>query len=77
MTPFQWNEGGTDEAGTTASAFAFTEDDNGDASWGSVSSGSGDYPDHKIDDADRSWNLNMSIALGFIFYFPLKPSVGE
>ncbi|MCP4196076.1 MAG: hypothetical protein GY762_02910 [Proteobacteria bacterium] len=82
MTPFKWNAGGTDEAGQSASLFDYSEypvgsDNAGDAYWRTVSKGSGDYPDGKISDADRTWNLNMNIALGFIFYFPLKPRIED
>jgi outer membrane beta-barrel protein len=82
MTPFKWNAGGTDEAGQSASMFEYSEypvgsDNPGDAYWRTASKGSGDYPDGKIGDEDRTWNLNMNIALGFIFYFPLKPRIED
>ncbi len=77
MTPFKWNAGGTDEAGQSASKFEYSELENGDAYWKTTSSGSGDYPDQEIDGDDRTWNLNMNIAVGLIFYFPLKPRIDE
>jgi outer membrane beta-barrel protein len=76
MTPFKWNAGGTDEAGQAASTWNY-ENDNGDPTWAKRSSGDGDYPDGSIDKDDRQWNLNMSIALGVIFYFPLTPDITE
>jgi outer membrane beta-barrel protein len=77
MTPFKWNAGGTDEAGQSASMFEYSELPGGDAYWKTTSTGSGDYPNQKIGDEDRTWNLNMNIALGVIFYFPLKARIGE
>ncbi len=76
MTPFKWNEAGTDEAGQAASTWNYV-DNAGDPGWDVAAQGSGDYPDGKIGSADRTWNTNQSVALGFIFYLPTKPSIGE
>lgn len=72
MTPFKWNAGGTDESGNAAATWAKVGD-----RWIRQSTGKGDYPDSKINADDRSWNLNQSIALGAIFYFPFEPSYTE
>jgi hypothetical protein len=76
MTPFKWNAAGTDEAGQAAATWEYSEADNQPV-WDTEAKGSGDYPDGKINSEDRVWNLNQSIALGFIFYFPFDPSLGE
>ncbi|MCP4680088.1 MAG: hypothetical protein GY854_32265 [Deltaproteobacteria bacterium] len=76
MTPFKWNEAGTDEAGQAASTWNY-ENDSGEPAWDVAAQGTGDYPDGKIGEADRIWNTNQSVALGFIFYLPTKPSIGE
>jgi outer membrane beta-barrel protein len=77
MTPFKWNEGGSDEAGQSATLSEYVRAEAGSAEWARGAAGSGDYPDGKIGDEDRSWNLNMSIAIGFIFYLPLKPTIAD
>jgi hypothetical protein len=79
MTPFKWNAAGTDQAGQSASTWEYVEDPEnpGEPMWQPSSSGSGGYPDGSIGDDDKTWNLNQSIALGFIFYLPLDPSIGE
>ncbi|MCP4606956.1 MAG: hypothetical protein GY847_41670 [Proteobacteria bacterium] len=76
MTPFRWNEGGTDESGQAASTWKY-KNSAGDPAWSTKSTGSGDYPDGKIDDEDRVWNLNQSVAIGVIFYLPLTPKVSD
>lgn len=75
MSPFKWNPGGTDESGESASFWELNEAAD---TWNKVHGTSqGDYPDGIIDENDRQWNLNQSIALGFIFYFPFTPSITE
>lgn len=75
MTPFKWNPSGMDEAGQAGSQWVFNEQDE---RWEVEARGKkGDYPDGKIDDQDRQWNLNQSIALGFIFHFPFEPRISE
>lgn len=76
MTPFKWNAAGTDESGQAAARWKYAQDAAGDPTWQLESSGSGDYPNGEIGSEDRIWNLNMSIALGFIFYLPLTPRIG-
>ena len=75
MAPFKWNAGGTDEAGQPGAQWELTEDDDELAWEPTAGSGSGDYPDGNINKDDRTWNLNPSIALGFIFHYPLEPSI--
>ena len=29
------------------------------------------------DDKDRSWNSNQSVAIGFIFHFPMAPKITD
>jgi outer membrane beta-barrel protein len=77
VTPFKWNEGGTDESGKAGKQWELTEDQDGNVTWSPVSRGSGDYPDGNIDKKDRIWNSNQSIAIGFIFYFPFEPKIAE
>ena len=85
VTPFKWNEGGTDEAGSNGKKWSVADNDNGTPDddtddyiyWKADYKGNGDYPDGKINDKDRTWNANQSIALGFIFYFPLHPRITE
>ncbi len=76
MTPFKWNAAGTDEAGQAASTWDYV-DVNGEPGWTTTASGSGDYPDGKIGSEDKTWNLNQSVALGFIFYLPVDPRISE
>jgi len=81
IAPFKWNEGGTDESGKAGKTWELTEseDEEGNTvvSWTPTSKGSGDYPDGNIDKKDRIWNANQSIAIGFIFYFPLEPKIAD
>ncbi len=77
MTPFKWNVSGTDESGQAASEWEHVPSGGDVGSWETVSSGSGDYPDKQINDNDQVWELNQSIALGFIFYLPLSPKISN
>ena len=77
LAPFKWNSGGTDEAGQAGTQWELGSED-GDLLWTTTSKGKdGDYPDGNIDDQDMTWNSNQSIALGFIFHFPLEPSIAD
>jgi hypothetical protein len=77
IAPFRWNPGGTDEAGQAGDQWVLEEDDD-ELFWDSQPRGTeGDYPDGDITADDRTWNANQSIALGFIFYLPLEPSIAE
>jgi len=79
IAPFKWNAGGTDEAGQAGTEWQLTDEDcyaGEDVCWEPIAAGKdGDYPDGKINKADRTWNANQSIALGFIFHFPLEPEI--
>jgi outer membrane beta-barrel protein len=77
MTPFKWNAGGTDEAGQAASQWDYTNNEGEPESSSSARGSTGSYPDGRISDADKDWNPNMTISLGFIFYLPIDPSIGE
>ncbi len=80
IAPFKWNEGGTDEAGQAGTEWALNDEDcygDADVCWAPVANGKGDYPDGKINADDRTWNANQSIAIGFIFHFPLDPKITE
>ncbi len=89
MTPFKWNAAGADQAGQSASTWQYVcanydnpedcleSDEPGDPMWSTNAQGGGSYPDGRIGDDDKDWNLNQSIALGFIFYLPTKPSISE
>jgi outer membrane beta-barrel protein len=58
--PFKWNNSGTDEGGTNASRDA---DKNGE------------FPDGRIDDADRFFHFNQMFTLGLAFYLPFHSEV--
>jgi outer membrane beta-barrel protein len=78
VAPFKWNAGGTDEAGQAGTQWELAETDDGSLAWQTSSKGKdGDYPDGNIDDKDRTWNANQSIAIGFIFHFPFEPTVTD
>ncbi len=83
VTPFRWNAGGTDEAGQSGGEWeqmSIGEDDEGNPiyTWTySEGGGEGDYPDGRINKDDRKWNWNQSIAIGFLFHFPFKPSIAK
>jgi outer membrane beta-barrel protein len=77
LTPFKWNAGGTDEAGQSGTQWQRTRKSDGTYTWTTTNKSGGDYPDGNIDENDRTWNMNQSIALGVIFYFPLEPSIAE
>jgi len=77
VTPFKWNEAGTDESGKAGKQWELTENEDGTLSWTPTSRGAGDYPDGRINKQDRIWNSNQSISIGFIFYFPLAPKIAE
>jgi outer membrane beta-barrel protein len=77
IAPFKWNAGGTDEAGQAGDQWVLEEED-GELYWDSQPRGSeGDYPDGDITEDDRIWNANQSIAIGFIFHFPLDPTIAD
>lgn len=77
LAPFKWNSGGTDEAGQAGTEWELVEDEDDNVVWEPIKKGSGDYPDGNIDEHDRKWNSNQSIALGIIFHFPLEPTVAH
>jgi outer membrane beta-barrel protein len=60
--PFRWNTSGTDEGG-------LNEKRQPDKR--------GEFPDQKIDDADRSFQFNQMFTLGFAFYLPVHGEVTE
>ncbi|MBN2529519.1 MAG: hypothetical protein JXR76_24235 [Deltaproteobacteria bacterium] len=79
LAPFKWNAAGTDEAGQHGNQW-IVDDENGDGNldWVEYSpEGEGDYPDGKIDDADRTWNFNQSVIVGVVFNFPRTPRVTD
>lgn len=60
--PFRWNTSGTDEGGTNKSRI--TDD-------------SGEFPDGRITDADRTFQFNQMFGLGLAFYLPAKAKITE
>jgi outer membrane beta-barrel protein len=76
LTPFKWNEGGTDESGRAGKRWVLEDGADGPV-WVTKYGKAGDYPDGQITKDDRTWNANQSIALGFIFYFPLHPRIAN
>lgn len=77
LAPFKWNAAGTDEAGQPGNQWIVGEDGD-DTVWAEYSpSGDGDYPDKKIDEADRTWNSNQSVIIGFVLNFPRTPHITE
>lgn len=60
--PFRWNTSGTDEGGSNRSR---KPDDNGE------------FPDGKINEADRTFQFNQMFGLGFAFYLPGKAKITE
>jgi outer membrane beta-barrel protein len=60
--PFKWNNSGTDEGGTNEKR---QPDKNGE------------FPDGKIDDADRFFHFNQMFTLGLAFYLPVRSEVTE
>jgi outer membrane beta-barrel protein len=60
--PFRWNTSGTDEGGTNKQR----QPDN-----------SGEFPDGKINSADRTFQFNQMFGLGFAFYLPAKAKITE
>jgi outer membrane beta-barrel protein len=78
LAPFKWNEGGTDESGKAGKQWSLVKnEETNELYWKADSEGAGDYPDGNISKEDRIWKANQSIALGFIFYFPLKPRIAQ
>ncbi|MDD5307943.1 MAG: hypothetical protein PHU25_11535 [Deltaproteobacteria bacterium] len=86
LTPFKWNAGGTDEAGQSGTQWTCTgtggrpcskNEDDPNNKWTTTTKSGGDYPDGNIDSNDQTWNMNQSIAIGAIFYFPLEPSIAD
>lgn len=60
--PFKWNTSGTDEGGLNKKR-------RPDAS--------GEFPDGKITEADRTFQFNQMFGLGFAFYLPAKSKLTE
>lgn len=58
--PFKWNTSGTDEGGMNKSR---------------QPAKGGNFPDGKIDDADRDSHFNQMFRLGFAFYLPHKAKI--
>ncbi|MBN2340796.1 MAG: hypothetical protein JXX29_11425 [Deltaproteobacteria bacterium] len=77
LAPFKWNAAGTDEAGQPGNQWIVVND-NDETIWDEYSpSGEGDYPDGKIDDADRTWNANQSVIIGVVFNLPRTPKITD
>jgi outer membrane beta-barrel protein len=60
--PFRWNTSGTDEGGRNKNRDI---DD------------SGEFPDQRITEADRTFQFNQMFGLGFAFYLPAKAKITE
>jgi outer membrane beta-barrel protein len=60
--PFKWNTSGTDEGGSNRSR----KPDN-----------SGEFPDGRITEADRTFQFNQMFGLGLAFYLPAKAKITE
>jgi outer membrane beta-barrel protein len=60
--PFKWNTSGTDEGGRAKNRKL-------DAS--------GEFPDGRITEADRTFQFNQMFGLGFAFYLPAKSKLTE
>ena len=76
--PFKWNAGGTDESGKPGTQWRPVENENGEVVWQDYSPpGEGEYPDGKIDDKDRTLNMNHSVIVGVVFNFPRTPKITD
>lgn len=76
--PFKWNAGGTDEGGKPGTQWRPVNNENGELVWRDYSPpGEGDYPDGKINDADRTLNMNHSVIVGVVFNFPRTPKITD
>jgi outer membrane beta-barrel protein len=60
--PFKWNTSGTDEGGLNKDRKA---DKNGE------------FPDGKIDEADRFFHFNQMVSIGLAFYLPFTSEITE
>ena len=74
VMPMLWNHTGTDERGMDLQddVLTFCPSD--------AESGSGDYcgdtgtfPDHRVDENDRTWTVNHMFTVGATFHFPIRP----
>lgn len=82
VMPILWNHTGTDERGMglqnvdgeivptlcPSEAADGEEDYCGDT---------GEFPDHRINESDRTWTANHQFALGVAFHFPFTPRRSE
>lgn len=74
VMPMLWNHTGTDERGMDLQddvlTFCPSDASSSDADYcGSV----GEFPDHRIDENDRTWTVNHMFTFGATFHFPFTP----
>jgi len=72
LMPIKWNHTGTDERGMDLEndELTFCPNDDGAAV---TCSRTGEFPDRRINESDRTWTLNHNFGLGLTFHFPFSP----
>ena len=82
VMPALWNHTGTDERGMglqnisndTVPTLCPSEAGEGDTDY---CGDTGEFPDHRINENDRTWTANHMFALGVAFHFPFRPRRSE
>lgn len=74
IMPIFWNHTGTDERGMAlvGDELTFCPSDAGESD-SDYCGDTGEFPDHRIDENDRTWTMNHMFSLGATFHFPLTP----
>lgn len=78
LMPFLWNHTGTDERGmdlrNNTLNYCPSDENVGDSE---VCGDTGEFPDHRINESDRTWTMNHQFSIGAVFHFPLTPRRSE
>jgi len=78
VMPLLWNHTGTDERGTALVGDTLTvcpsDAGEGDPDYCGET---GEFPDHRINESDRTWTANHMFAIGVTFHFPITPRRSE
>lgn len=76
IMPIKWNHTGTDERGMDLENDELTFCPNDDGA-PETCSRTGEFPDGRINESDRTWTLNHNFGLGLTFHFPFTARRSE
>ncbi len=72
--PILWNHTGTDERGMALvdDELTFCPSDAGEGVEDYCGE-TGEFPDHRVNENDRTWTINHMFSIGVVFHLPLTP----